>query len=166
MPKTPQDTMIDIPVVLSKKVDGIIYNLIVRSSTDQVFQNDFSLTEILQNISKSIDARVTKEEYAEVQQHLNTFFADQPEEIQTLRDVHNYIQAANDKIEAANNILSNNRLLVNNFFHLFYKICESTRLTKMIRCCVSELYLTSFVDHCQQLFSDFSKYIIQPFFHI
>ena len=107
MPKTPQDTMIDIPVVLSKKVDGIIYNLIVRSSTDQVFQNDFSLTEILQNISKSIDARVTKEEYAEVQQHLNTFFADQPEEIQTLRDVHNYIQAANDKIEAANNILSN-----------------------------------------------------------
>lgn len=107
MPKTPQDTMIDIPVVLSKKVDGIIYNLIVRSSTDQVFQNDYSLTEILQNVSKSINARVTKEEYAEVRQHLNTFFADQPDELQSLRDVHNYIQAANNKIAAANKILEN-----------------------------------------------------------
>lgn len=107
MPKTPQDTMIDIPVVLSKKVDGIIYNLIVRSSTDQVFQQDYSLTEILKDVSKSIDARVTKEEYAEVQQHLNTFFADQPEELQSLRDVHNYIQTANNKIETANKILQN-----------------------------------------------------------
>ena len=60
MPKTPQDNMIDIPVVLSKKVDGVIYNLIVRSSTDQVFQDNFSLTEILKDVSKSIDARVTK----------------------------------------------------------------------------------------------------------
>ena len=99
MPRTPQDNMIDIPVVLSKKVDGVIYNLIVRSSTDQVFQDNYSLTEILKDVSKSIDARVTKEEYAEVQQHLNTFFADQPEELQTLRDVHNYIQSANNKIE-------------------------------------------------------------------
>ena len=107
MPKTPQDNMIDIPVVLSKKVDGVIYNLIVRSSTDQVFQDNYSLTEILKDVSKSIDARVTKEEYAEVQQHLNTFFADQPEELQTLRDVHNYIQSANNKIEEANKILRN-----------------------------------------------------------
>ena len=60
MPKTPQDNMIDIPVVLSKKVDGVIYNLIVRSSTDQVFQDNFSLTELLKDVSKSIDARVTK----------------------------------------------------------------------------------------------------------
>ena len=122
MPKTPQDTMIDIPVVLSKKVDGIIYNLIVRSSTDQVFQNDFSLTEILQNISKSIDARVTKEEYAEVQQHLNTFFADQPEEIQTLRDVHNYIQAANDKIIINTSKIDNAFFMINTSLFKFYNL--------------------------------------------
>lgn len=107
MPKTPQDTMIDIPVVLSKKVDGVIYNLIVRSSTDQVFQDNYSLTEILQNVSQAIDARVTTEEFSEVKQHLNTFFADQPEDFQTLMDVHNYIQSAHDKIEAANKILEN-----------------------------------------------------------
>lgn len=107
MPRTPQDTMIDIPVVLSKKIDNVIYNLIVRSSTDQVFQGEFSLTEILQNVSKAIDTKVSNEEFVEVKQHLNTFFADQPEDFQTLNDVHNYIQSAHDKIEAANSILQN-----------------------------------------------------------
>lgn len=107
MPKTPQDTMIDIPVVLSKKIDNVIYNLIVRSSTDQVFQGNFSLTEILQNVSKAIDTKVNNEEFLEVKQHLNTFFADQPEDFQTLNDVHNYIQSAHNKIEAANKILQN-----------------------------------------------------------
>ena len=105
MPKTPQDTMIDIPVVLSKKIDNVIYNLIVRSSTDQVFQGNFSLTEILQDVSKAIDTKVSNEEFVEVKQHLNTFFADQPEDFQTLNDVHNYIQSAHNKIEAANKVL-------------------------------------------------------------
>lgn len=107
MPKTPQDTMIDIPVVLSKKIDNVIYNLIVRSSTDQVFQGNFSLTEILQDVSKAIDTKVSNEEFVEVKQHLNTFFADQPEDFQTLNDVHNYIQSAHNKIDAANKILEN-----------------------------------------------------------
>lgn len=107
MARTPQDTMIDIPVVLSKKIDNVIYNLIVRSSTDQVFQGEFSLTEILQDVQKTIDAKVEQTEFNEIKQHLNTFFADAPEDFQTLMDIHNYIQSADDKIEATNKILAN-----------------------------------------------------------
>ena len=39
--------MIDIPVVLSKKVDNVLYNLMVRTITDQVFEGEHSLTEVL-----------------------------------------------------------------------------------------------------------------------
>lgn len=101
-----QETMIDIPVVLSKKVDGVIYNLMVRTTTDQIFRKEFSLTEILDNVQKSVDLKVDQTEFNTVKQKLATFFADAPEDFQTLMDVHNYIQAANDKIEATNKVLA------------------------------------------------------------
>ena len=101
-----QETMIDIPVVLSKKVDGVIYNLMVRTTTDQIFRKEFSLTEILDNVQKSVDLKVDQTEFNTVKQKLATFFADAPEDFQTLMDVHNYIQSANDKIEATNKVLA------------------------------------------------------------
>lgn len=101
-----QETMIDIPVVLSKKVDSVIYNLMVRTTTDQIFRKEFSLTEILDNVQKSVDLKVDQTEFNTVKQKLATFFADAPEDFQTLMDVHNYIQAANDKIEATNKVLA------------------------------------------------------------
>lgn len=101
-----QETMIDIPVVLSKKVDSVIYNLMVRTTTDQIFRKEFSLTEILDNVQKSVDLKVDQTEFNMVKQKLATFFADAPEDFQTLMDVHNYIQSANDKIEATNKVLA------------------------------------------------------------
>lgn len=73
-----QETMIDIPVVLSKKVDGVIYNLMVRTTTDQIFRKEFSLTEILDNVQKSVDLKVDQTEFNTVKQKLATFFADAP----------------------------------------------------------------------------------------
>lgn len=101
-----QETMIDIPVVLSKKVDNVIYNLMVRTTTDQIFREEFSLTEILDNVQKSVDLKVDQTEFNTVKQKLATFFADAPEDFQTLMDIHNYIQSAEDKIEATNKILA------------------------------------------------------------
>ena len=98
--------MIDIPVVLSKKVDNVIYNLMVRTITDQVFEGKHSLTEVLMTIRKSIDGKASDEEFHELTHKLEEFFNCSEEDVRTLSDIHYYIQSFKDSDDILMEILT------------------------------------------------------------
>lgn len=97
---------INIPVVLSKKLDGVLYGLMVRTITDNVFQGEHSLTEVLTEINTAIDAKTSNEEFLLVKEKLSNFFDDDSDEMSTLSAIHYYIQGCSNKIEAMNKIIS------------------------------------------------------------
>lgn len=100
------EEIVNIPVVLSKKLDGVIYGLMVRTITDNVFEGENSLTEVLADIRTAIDAKTSDEEFQKVQMKLNAFFNDDSDEVATLRDIHYYVHNCSDKIAAMEKILS------------------------------------------------------------
>lgn len=100
------EQMVDLPVVLSKKVDGIIYNLMARTVTDQVFEGKYSLTEVLVKIRKSIDGKASDKEFHELVHQLEEFFNSDEPMVQTLADIHYYIQSCKDADAALREILN------------------------------------------------------------
>ena len=100
MPEKPTPESIDLKVVLSKKLDNVIYNLMVRTVTDQVYQGEKTLTEILDDINKLLSGKATKEQVQEIWDRLNLFFADAPEDFQTIVDIFNYINTTKKDTDA------------------------------------------------------------------
>lgn len=97
--------MINIPVVLSKKVDNVLYNLMVRTITDNVYHGDTTLTEILQLIETTLRTKADGGDVEEIKNQLKDFFADSPEDYQTLADVINYINSCNNSITELKKLL-------------------------------------------------------------
>ena len=90
---------ISIPVILSKKFDGVIYNLMVRTITDQVYRGDYTLTEILADIETLLGKKADDSDLRKVRKKLNTFLADAPEDFQTILDIYNYINSKSENAE-------------------------------------------------------------------
>lgn len=88
------EEMVSIPVVLSKKVDNVLYNLMVRTTTDQVFEGKYTLTEALVTIRRAIDSKASDAEFHELVHKLEKFFNCTEEDVATLRDIHYYIQSS------------------------------------------------------------------------
>lgn len=98
----PNDTTtqgIPISVVLSKKVDDVIYNLMVRTITDQVYQGEHTLSEILYDIQTLLKGKAEDSEFRKVKKKLNLFLEDAPEDFQTIMDIYNYINSKGEETD-------------------------------------------------------------------
>lgn len=99
---------VEISIVLSKQVDKILYRMMPKTRASLVYdENDRTLSEIIFDMNKLITAKADDVEFQKVKNTMQAFFADTPEDFQTLLDVRNYINASNDKIEAINRVLGN-----------------------------------------------------------
>lgn len=99
------EEMVSIPVVLSKKVDNVLYNLMVRTTTDQVFEGKYTLTEALLTIRRAIDSKASDAEFHKLVHKLEEFFNCTEEDVATLRDIHYYIQSSKEADKELHNIL-------------------------------------------------------------
>lgn len=91
--------MINLPVILSKKIDNVLYNLMVRTTTDNVYNGDTTLTEILQLIENTFRTKADGKDVEAIQKKLRQFFKDAPEDYQTIVDIVNYINTCDDSIK-------------------------------------------------------------------
>lgn len=91
--------MINLPVILSKKIDDVLYNLMVRTTTDNVYHGDTTLTEILQLIEDTFRTKADGKDVEAIQKKLRQFFKDAPEDYQTIVDIVNYINTCDDSIK-------------------------------------------------------------------
>lgn len=91
--------MINLPVILSKKIDNVLYNLMVRTTTDNVYHGDTTLTEILQLIENTFRTKADGKDVEAIQKKLRQFFKDAPEDYQTIVDIVNYINTCEDSIK-------------------------------------------------------------------
>lgn len=119
--------VISIPVVLSKKIDGVLYNLMVRTTVDQVYDGEYTLTEILSNLRDLLSKKTDATEFKKLKKRINTFFSGAPEDFQTIMDIYNYINngvnTQNEAIKKLEKILTqkvdsttyaNDKLLISN----------------------------------------------------
>lgn len=91
--------MINLPVILSKKIDNVLYNLMVRTTTDNVYHGDTTLTEILQLIENTFRTKADGKDVEAIQKKLRQFFKDAPEDYQTIVDIVNYINTCEDSMK-------------------------------------------------------------------
>lgn len=91
--------MINLPVILSKKIDNVLYNLMVRTTTDNVYHGDATLTEILQLIENTFRTKADGKDVEAIQKKLRQFFKDAPEDYQTIVDIVNYINTCEDSMK-------------------------------------------------------------------
>lgn len=105
------EQMVSIPVVLSKKVDNVLYNLMVRTTTDQVFEGQYTLTEALMTIRRAIDSKASDAEFHKLVHNLEEFFNCTEEDVATLRDIHNFITTSKNADEELHRILTQDVIL-------------------------------------------------------
>lgn len=105
------EQMVSIPVVLSKKVDNVLYNLMVRTTTDQVFEGQYTLTEALMTIRRAIDSKASDAEFHKLVHNLEEFFNCTEEDVATLRDIHNFITTSKNADAELHRILTQDVVL-------------------------------------------------------
>lgn len=103
----PDVQMINLPVVLSKKLDGVIYNLMARTITENVYHGDYTLSEVLTMISNTFTTKADEKDVTAIQKKLRAFFKDAPEDYQSIVDILNYVKTCEDEIASMNIILGN-----------------------------------------------------------
>ena len=101
----PDVQMINLPVVLSKKLDGVIYNLMARTITENVYHGEYTLTEVLQMISNTFTTKADEKDVTAIQRKLRSFFKDAPEDYQSIVDILNYVKSCENEISTITMIL-------------------------------------------------------------
>ena len=83
-------------VVLTKTLNGVIYALAIRTSTDMVFTTDYkyTLTELLQDIESALTDHSKK--IATVSEGFNALMKDCPEEFNTIKKIADYLNINGD----------------------------------------------------------------------
>lgn len=83
-------------VVLTKTLNGVIYALAIRTSTDMVFTTDYkyTLTELLQDIEGALTDHSKK--IATVSEGFNALMKDCPEEFNTIKKIADYLNINGD----------------------------------------------------------------------
>lgn len=90
----PQETK---NVVLTKRFKKAIYGLATRTTAQMVYMDDtykYTLTEMISDIIKAM--ATSSQEFSITSEKLNNILKDAPEEMQTFKDVWNYINIEGD----------------------------------------------------------------------
>jgi len=83
-------------IVLTKTLNGVVYALAIRTTTDMVFTTDYkyTLTELLQDIESALTDHSKK--IATVSEGFNALMKDCPEEFNTLKKIADYLNINGD----------------------------------------------------------------------
>lgn len=92
--------------VLTKKINGIIYELLVKTHSDMVYVGDkVTLTERLKEFADLITT--SKEIVDNIQEEFNKIYKDAPEECNSFKEVWDYINVDGDPKSALINLIDN-----------------------------------------------------------
>lgn len=83
---------IALPVTLRKDISGVVTDLMVKTVTDQVYQNDTTLTEIINTLNADVKTRATNTELQDLQDQFNRLVANVPEAYDTLKEIADWIE--------------------------------------------------------------------------
>ena len=98
-------------IVLRKQIEEVLYDLMVKTITDQVYNSDSSknLTTMLSEINASIAAKANDADLTELETKVNNLVTGAPEAYDTLLEISQYIETHQDEYEALLAI-SNNKV--------------------------------------------------------
>ena len=98
-------------IVLRKEIQEVLYDLMVKTITDQVYNSDSSknLTTMLSEINASIAAKANDSDLNELETKVNNLVTGAPEAYDTLLEISQYIETHQDEYEALLAI-SNNKV--------------------------------------------------------
>ena len=98
-------------IVLRKQIEEVLYDLMVKTITDQVYNSDSSknLTTMLSEINASIAAKANDSDLTELETKVNNLVTGAPEAYDTLLEISQYIETHQDEYEALLAI-SNNKV--------------------------------------------------------
>ena len=89
-------------IVLRKEIQEVLYDLMVKTITDQVYNSDSSknLTTLLQEINTAIAAKADGVDLTELETKVNNLVTGAPEAYDTLLEISQYIETHQDEYQA------------------------------------------------------------------
>ena len=89
-------------IVLRKEIQEVLYDLMVKTITDQVYNSDSTknLTTMLQEINTSIAAKANDSDLTELETKVNNLVTGAPEAYDTLLEISQYIETHQDEYQA------------------------------------------------------------------
>lgn len=98
-------------IVLRKEIQEVLYDLMVKTITDQVYNSDSTknLTTMLQEINTAIAAKADGTDLTELETKVNNLVTGAPEAYDTLLEISQYIESHQDEYQALLAI-SNNKV--------------------------------------------------------
>lgn len=96
-------------LVLRKTIEGVLYDLMVKTVTDQVYTNDDTktLTTIIDEINTAIAAKAGSSDLTALEERINNMIADAPEAYDTFKEISDYLSSHKSEYEALVNLASN-----------------------------------------------------------
>lgn len=96
-------------LVLRKTIEGVLYDLMVKTVTDQVYTNDDTktLTTIIDEINAAVAAKAGSADLTALEERINNMIADAPEAYDTFKEISDYLSSHKSEYEALVNLASN-----------------------------------------------------------
>ena len=89
-------------LVLRKKINEVLYDLMVKTVTDQVYNADSTktLTTIISELQASIGEKATSTDLQALQAKFDNLIQDAPEAYDTLKEISDYISTHQNEYQA------------------------------------------------------------------
>lgn len=89
-------------IVLRKQIEEVLYDLMVKTVTDQVYNSDDSknLTQILEELNTAISGKASDADLTELETKFNNLITDAPEAYDTLKEISEYIASHQSEYQA------------------------------------------------------------------
>lgn len=89
-------------IVLRKQIEEVLYDLMVKTVTDQVYNSDDSknLTQILEELNTAISGKASDADLTELEAKFNNLITDAPEAYDTLKEISEYIASHQSEYQA------------------------------------------------------------------
>ena len=89
-------------IVLRKQIEEVLYDLMVKTVTDQVYNSDDSknLTQILEELNTAIAGKANDTDLTELETKFNNLITDAPEAYDTLKEISEYIASHQSEYQA------------------------------------------------------------------
>lgn len=96
-------------LVLRKTIEGVLYDLMVKTVTDQVYTNDDTktLTTIIDEINAAVAAKAGSADLTALEERINNMIADAPEAYDTFKEISDYLSSHKSEYEALVKLASN-----------------------------------------------------------
>lgn len=89
-------------LVLRKKINDVVYELLVKTVIDQVYSADGTKTldTLISELETSIASKATSAQFTELESKFNNLIEDAPEAYDTLKEISEYISTHGDEYTA------------------------------------------------------------------